>query len=100
MTMDANILYNAGTTENTLKRIEAAVTKELKSRKTEYNNIIALFEKSDCEQADALRALLQEESRTIEMLAELLTEMVHMLQKAAADTSHVEDNYSVNRVKG
>lgn len=100
MMMDANILYNAGTTENTLKRIEAAVTKELKSRKTEYNNIIALFEKSDCEQADALRALLQEESRTIEMLAELLTEMVHMLQKAAADTSHVEDNYSVNRVKG
>lgn len=70
------------------------------NRKTEYNNIIALFEKSDCEQADALRALLQEESRTMEMLAELLTELVHMLQKASADTSHVEDKYSVNRVKG
>ena len=98
--MDTNILYNAGTTENTLTRIEAAVTRELNNRKTEYNNIIALFEKSDCEQADALRALLQEESRTMEKLAELLTELVHMLQKASTDTSDVEDKYSVNRVKG
>lgn len=97
--MDANILYHVGATETSLTGIEAAIATGLMNRKTQYNGIIAVFARSGCEQADAMKELLQAESQAVEKLTGLLVELVRMLREAAAETGKVEDSYSVNRVK-
>lgn len=97
--MSANVIYNTDTTENSFSEIEAAINTELIARAKEYDDIIALFAKSQCEHVDAMKNMLTVEKAIVGSATEMLQNLMQMLRNASVDLTEVEKGYSTPSIQ-
>lgn len=95
---DVNIKYKKGIVDSKTAAIEADIAALLEGKITEYDQILAEFTISQCEQAAALREQIGKEKEIISTLTDFYSTLVMMIHQASRDVEQVEDNYAVEHV--
>lgn len=96
--MGVNIYYDIKRTENALMQIEQMIITDFLTKKNEYDHVIGLFSKSQCEHTEAIKELLIEEQNTVNKITDMFKEMVRMLREASLKVEQVEEHYSDEHV--
>lgn len=95
---NTNIQYQKGMVDSKTRVIEMKIQALLGNKEAEYDQLLAAFCKSECDQAAALREELQKEKEALHTVTEFYTRLVTMIQNASRDVEQVEDSHAVNHV--
>lgn len=94
------IKYKKGLVEGTGFAIERSIQSLLIDKATEYDNLLAAFSKSQCDQATAIRTQLAAERAAVNAIAEFYTQTLTMIKAASKDIDLIEEHYGVEHVTG
>ncbi len=95
---ETNIKYQKGIVDTKATEIESDIQSLLTDKQSEYEQILAAFSISQCDQATALREEIEKEKVFLESIADFYTQMMTMIRKASKDMDKVEDNYAKTHV--
>lgn len=96
----AQIKYQKGLVEGTSFAIELSIQSLLTDKASEYDNLLAAFTKSQCDEATAIRTQLAAERAAVNALAEFYKQTLALIRAASNDIDLVEKHYGIEHVTG
>lgn len=96
---DVDIKYESDASKVTVSSIRAKIQSKLESKKEEYDSILGAFSNSECMQATAVRTMIEEEKKVVDVLIAFYMESLLAIENAGQDIDETEKTFSVSHLE-